>query len=328
MQKVNMKTIAELAGVSVATVSRVINQNGRYSPETEANVRRVMKELQFYPNAMAKNLKQNHSNVIGVIVPDITNPHFAKLVLEIEKKLFSRSYQTLICNTNESEALEQKYMETLISQRVSGILIISGTKTYDINGIPIIYIDRCPNDYIQDEHCVIESDNERGGVLATQKLIERGCRDIAIMYSCHGDHNQKKRYEGYRKTIENAGLTEQRIYVDVISSPIATEAVKQYLDKGNQFDGLVCTTDALAIGAIIGLEEKGISVPKEVKVTGFDDSMLATLYQPSISSIRQALDVMADTTVKLLFDMMEEERTQPEHHVLPVRLVERDSTKI
>lgn len=142
-QGVNMKTIAELAGVSVATVSRVINQNGRFSAETEANVRRVMRELHFHPNTVAKSLKENRSNMVGVIVPDITNPHFAKMVLEIEKKLFDDSYVTIICNTNESRTLEQRYMDALISMRVSGIVLISGNRTYDLNGIPVIYVERC-----------------------------------------------------------------------------------------------------------------------------------------------------------------------------------------
>ena len=91
------------------------------------------------------------------VVPDITNPHFAKLVLEIEKKLFEYSYLTVICNTNEVKELEQKHVDTLISQRVSGILIISGCKTYDLIDIPVIYVDRCPDDYRENQHCIVES---------------------------------------------------------------------------------------------------------------------------------------------------------------------------
>ena len=327
-QKVNMKTIAELAGVSVATVSRVINQNGRFSAETEANVKRVMKELHFYPNTVAKNLKENRSNVIGVIVPDITNPHFARLVLEIEKRLFEYSYLTVICNTNEVKELEQRHVDSLITQRVSGILIISGSKTYDLNDIPVIYVDRCPDDYKAGQHCIVESDNESGAYMATRKLIDSGCKNIAILYSCHTDRNQKMRYRGYKKAVEEVGFKEQTIHVDSISSSIATEAVKRYIESGNVVDGLVCTTDALAIGAIIGLQEKHLSVPEQVKVTGYDDSILAVLYHPSVSSIHQYVNRMAEKTVALLLAMIEKEHIDQMHNVLPVRLVERASTKI
>ena len=325
---VNMKTIAELSGVSVATVSRVINQNGRFSAETEANVKRVMKELHFYPNTVAKNLKKNRSNVIGVVVPDITNPHFAKLVLEIEKKLFEYSYLTVICNTNEVKELEQKHVDTLISQRVSGILIISGCKTYDLIDIPVIYVDRCPDDYRENQHCIVESDNEGGAYLAAKKLIECGCKNIALLYSCHTDRNQKMRYRGYKRAVEEAGFEEKTILVDSISSPTATEAVKKYIESGEILDGLVCTTDALAIGAVIGLQEKHLSVPEQVKITGFDDSLLAALYHPSISSIRQFVSLVAEKTVSLLFTMMDGKMPDSMHNILPVRMIERDSTKV
>lgn len=327
-EKVNIKTIAELSGVSVATVSRVINQNGRFSAETEANVKRVMKELNYRPNTVAKSLREKHSKVIGVIVPDITNPHFARLVLEIEKHLFEYSYSTVICNTNESEELEQKHVDTLISQRVSGIIFISGIRHYNLDDIVVVYVDRRPGDYDESLDCVVESDNENGGYLAAKRLIECGCKKIAILYSYDMDYNQKMRYQGYKRALEENNMKERTINVNYISAPVATEKVKEYIDSGESFDGLVCTTDILAVGAILGLQERNLSVPEQVKVTGFDDSMMANLYHPSISSIHQSVFDMAQKSVELLLDMLDEGEVECMYSILPVRLVERDTTKI
>lgn len=326
--KVNIKTIAELAGVSVATVSRVINQNGRFSAETEATVKRVMEELHYVPNTVAKGLRENRTKVIGVIVPDITNPHFAKFVLEIETKLFEYSYSTVICNTNESVELEQKHVDTLISKRVDGIIFISGIGHYYLDDIATVYVDRRPDGYDEQKLCIVESDNENGGYLAAKKLIECGCHDIAILYSYHMDFNQKMRYKGYKKALKEAGLTEQTIDVKVISAPAATEAVKNHIENGNHFDGLVCTTDTLAVGAILALQEIGLRVPEDVKLTGFDDSTLASLYTPSISSIRQMVSLMAEKAVENLMAIIEDEDIETLLHVLPVRLVERETTSI
>lgn len=327
-EKVNIKTIAQRAGVSVATVSRVINQNGRFSAETEATVKRVMKEMDYHPNTVAKSLREKHSRVIGVIVPDITNSHFARLVLEIENYLFAHSYSTVICNTNESDKLEKKHIDTLISQRVSGIIFISGKRHYSLDNIAVVYVDRRPDDYEKNSECaVVESDNEKGGYLAAMKLIEKGCKDIAILYSYDTDYNHKMRYNGYKKALAEHNLTEHPINVDYVSAGVATERIKDYINAGNKTDGLVCTTDILAIGAIVGLEELGVSVPGQIKVTGYDDSVLASLYNPTITSIHQSLGDMAKKSVDMILDMIDEEAKVNELHILPVRLIERATTK-
>lgn len=327
-EKVNIKTIAQKAGVSVATVSRVINQNGRFSADTEEKVKKVMKEMDYHPNTVAKSLREKHSRVVGVIVPDIMNAHFARLVLEIENYLFAHSYSTVICNTNESDELEKKHIDTLISQRVSGIIFISGKRHYSLDDIAVIYVDRRPDDYDNNNECVVvESDNEKGGYLATKELIEKGCKDIAILYSYDTDYNQKMRFSGYKRAIEEHNLTMKTINIDYVSAAVATERIKDYINAGNKIDGLVCTTDIFAIGAIIGLEELGITVPGEIKVTGYDDSMLASLYNPAITSIRQSVVDMAKKSVDIILDIIDGETKSNELHVLPVRLIERATTK-
>ena len=177
----SIKDIARLAGVSTATVSRVINQNGRFSKETEARVRRIIRENEYVPNMSAKGLRTSRTCVVGIIVPDITNPHFASLVLKLEINLFQRGYSCLICNTNESEKLERKHIQSLSAQNVSAIVLISGTRNYsELDTLPVIYVDR-PSRSQKNSGVIIESDNEQGGYLATKELLDAGCRRIVIL---------------------------------------------------------------------------------------------------------------------------------------------------
>jgi LacI family transcriptional regulator len=330
-EKLTIKKIAELSGVSVATVSRVINQNGRFSAETEARVKQVIEENRYIPNVVAKGLRTNHTKVVGVIVPDILNYHFASLVLEIEKELFAHSYSTVICNTNESAKLEQKHIDTLVAQQVSGIIIISGTQYYKTNAsIPIIYADRRPINPSDDKNTIIiESDNEAGGYQATMKLIENGCKEVAILQALRTDYNQKARNDGYRRALKEAGREFKEEYVinlDEVSIDAAKEMMIKLGENGIRFDGLICNTDDLAIGAMMGLKECGLKIPEDVMVTGFDDTVLASVYEPKLSSVHQFVNKMAEQATDLMLDLINQNSIEKKHIVIPVQFVEREST--
>lgn len=330
--KINMKMVAEKAGVSVATVSRVINHNGRFSAETEAEVRRIIAELDYHPNIVAKSLRENNSKVVGVIVPDITNLHFSQLVLELENCLFDHGYATMICNTNESDDLERKHMDMLISRQVSGIIFISGKRHYHPEHIPTIYMDRPPENHDGAPDCiVVASDNRDGGYLAAKSLIDKGCRHIAAICPYHVDLNHKLRYEGYQAAMDEAGLEANMIELSANSANIATSMIKAYLQSGKSVDGLVCTTDTIAVGAIIGLGEMNIKIPDQVRVTGYDDSTLAALYNPSLTSIHQPIQSMSQTAVNLLLNKIEhpsDDMTDKNNEIkLPVSLIERESSR-
>ena len=331
-EKIYIKQIAELAGVSVATVSRVINQNGRFSAETEQRVREVIEKYRYIPNVVAKGLRTSKTPVIGVIVPDIANNHFAKLVLELETEFFKNGYSTLICNTNESEELEQRHIQTLTAQQVTGIVLISGRHYYEPErNIPVLYLDRRPEDIHDSTDCiVIESDNERGGYLAAKELIAKGCSRIGVLMASGIDMSHRARYRGCLKAMEEAGmsLSEDRILdVAQVSIDTAHAAVREAASGGDRFDALMCTADILAIGAVLGLRECGLSVPEDVMVTGFDDIDMAYAYNPSVTSIHQFVDKMAGEAAEIMFDLVEQPGPRRIHRTLPVCLIERESTR-
>ena len=346
----NIRQIAELAGVSVATVSRVINQNGRFSAETEARVRQVIADSGYVPDVVAKSLRTSRAQVIGVVVPDILNPHFAGLVLELEKILFAQAYSTMICNTNESTELEQKHIDTLIAQKVSGIIIISGSiasvKTRDI---PYIYLDRRPTGYAEQSGLLlVESDNQAGGYLAARKLIDSGCRNIAVVSSRIMDYNQTSRFTGFKQALLEAGQTisaDKILVLDEVSASCARAritrefalvrsgspdfALKLNQSPGQQqpIDGLMCMTDTIALGVITALQELQIRIPEDVSVTGFDDSPLSGFFQPPLTTIRQDVQEMAHSAAHLILSMIRGQPVDEPHRVIPVSLVTRRSTR-
>ncbi|MBR2764744.1 MAG: LacI family DNA-binding transcriptional regulator [Blautia sp.] len=326
-QKINIKTIAALSGVSVATVSRIINQNGRFSAETEARVRKVMEDLNYHPNTVAKSLRQDHSMVIGILVPDITNTHFSRLILEIETCLFRFGYSTLICNTNEDRELEKQHMDALISQRVSGILCLTGNRQTAAGSIPVVYLDRRPDGYTEAEDHLVESDNRQGGCLQASALLDAGCSNIAVLYAKGVDLNHMMRLEGCCQTLAMSGINAKALSVDRVSAPLATAAIRELAAQDPHIDGLACTNDLLAVGAFLGLLEMGIRVPEMLKLTGYDDSPLANVYNPSITSIHQDAQAMARSAADMLLRMIDGESISGKHIMLPTRLITRGSTK-
>lgn len=331
-ESLNIKQIAELSGVSVATVSRVINQNGRFSADTEARVRRVIEESGYVPNIVAKSLRTSKNRVIGVIVPDILNAHFAGLVLELEKLLFAQGYSTVICNTNESEELEKKHVETLIAQQVSGVIFISGSKNCKVTqDIPAVYLDRRPASYCEpSDRVLIESDNRAGGYLATKKLIESGCQKIAVFCSKDMDFNQQARYMGYQEALQEAGFNfDEALTFDLheVSIAKAREEIVKILPAQPDLDGILCMTDTIALGVITGLHELSVKIPDQVSVTGFDDAPLSAYFQPPLTTVRQDVGQLAGTAVESILKMIDGQKLEVQHVMVPVSLVVRKSTR-
>lgn len=327
-KNISMKEIAALAGVSASTVSRVINQNGRFSADTEERVLDIIEKYNYTPNMSAKGLRTSRSSFVGIIVPDITNSHFANLVLELEKAMFEEGYSCMICNTNESASLEDQHVKALIAQNVSGIFI-TGTHTYDnVQNIPFIYLDRRPRGYHGNVY-MIESDNAMGGYLATKELLDKGCKHLAILSAPNVDYNQFARLEGFKKAIREYGLSRKNYEViDTEDTLMNTseKAVVTAINDGVRFDGLMCATDTMAAGANVGLRKCGISVPDDVLLTGYDDSPIAEVAGPGLTSVKQNVDDMAKTAVKLLMKMLDGEEPDDMIYSVPVSLTTRDST--
>ncbi len=326
---VNMKEIAKLSGVSIATVSRVINQNGRFSRETEERVRRVIEENNYSLDNLSKGIWKNKNSNIGIIVPDITNPHFSALILQMQMALFYGGYSTIICNTNESEVLEKKHVETLRAQNVSGVILISGNRYHEaLRKYPVVYVDR-PHMGTDGDAVIVESDNESGGYMAANEMLGAGCKNIVFLMSRGTDVNQVLRYNGFLRALSEKGIPERQEYIknnENVSIYSGKASITSVIQSGLEFDGIVATTDTLAAGAYLALREYGIHVPEQVKIAGFDDCMIADICGTGITSIRQDVAGMASIAVDMLIRQINGEKIPTTKRQMRVTLSRRAST--
>ncbi len=327
----NIKDIAREAGVSIATVSRVINGKGRYSPETEERVWKVIKEMNYVQNSMAKTLKTNQSNLIGIIVPDITNEFFSQIVQHMQISLLEHGFAAFICNTNEDRELEQIQLTVLQSMNVAGLIYVSGLLPLpeSLMSIPTVCIDRKPV-VDSDRHIsLVESDNLQGARLAMDHLIERGCKRIACLSPAGQFSTHNIRFNAFRARAAELGVQlddKNHITVSHASYQDAFDTMSGFLDEGGKIDGLFATTDWLAIGAIDAMKARGIEVPESVRVVGFDDISVASFRDVPLSTVRQHPDRLAASSVKILLRQIETGLMKQEHKVIPVELIQRQTT--
>lgn len=325
-EKISIKEIARLADTSVATVSRVINQNGRFSKETEQRVLKVIEEYGYRPNMLAQGLRQDRMKVIGVIVPDITSDFFAGIVREIENEVFQRGYIAVLCDTHEREERETRFIEMLSNLRFSGIIYVGGKRTQSIfEELPAVYIDRKPTHVLMEPNsCFIGSDNYQGGYIASRRLMEAGRRRPAIVLFENELETQRQRYMGYRRAQEECGRMSDGsdvYYVDSVDFDNGFRITSEILKNGREHDAIFYTSDILAIGGIRCLNENGIAIPEQIAVIGMDDIPLSARVTPPLTTIRQQYREFGRLAVENLMRMLEGE--QVEDQILDVAIIER-----
>ena len=327
--KLSIVDVAKRAGVSTATVSRVINHNGGYSRETEEKVRRTIEECGFTPNANAIGLRTNKSRCIGVIVPDVTNEFFAKIIQELDFYLLKHGYSLLICNSNEDYMLENMHIKGLAEKHVDGIIYISGQneikKMNEIKNLPIVYIDRAP----KNAEVLILSDNETGGYLAGRELIQKGCRRILFLRDIRFASTVRSRKEGFVRALQEKGMAfneelEMSCFPEYAEARVVMERLLK--EKGCFFDGIFATNDMMALACINVLMEAGIKIPDQVKVVGYDNVSVTRFTSPQITTITQDTKELALHAADTILKMIEDEEIKEKKTIIPVRLEVRGTT--
>ncbi|KRN99031.1 LacI family DNA-binding transcriptional regulator [Companilactobacillus kimchiensis] len=330
-KKYSIKDIAQLSGVSVATVSRVINDNGRFSEETRKKVLKVIKETGYQTNFSAKNLRMNKSFSVGILVPDISNYFFATVVQKIEKILFKCGYSTIICNTARDEDKELAYLKMLESKGIDGLIVISGAKAFDINKvsssskIPFICIDRKPKD--KKNTIFIASDHYQGALDATDSLFNSGSKHPIIATHKHYSSSGADRLRGFKDSLEKHGLpfdtSRNQITLTTENTTIKMEKV---LKSQPEIDGIFAINDTVAIEVLSALLKLGKSVPNDIKLIGFDDEPQDKHTYPTLSSVKQDTDRIAQVAVENLIGLINSTGITSESIIIPVELMPRDST--
>jgi len=328
--KASIKTISERTGLSTATVSRVINNKGGFTRETSERVQQAIRELGYVPNAMARGLRKQSAPLVGIIVPDIINEFFSRIVLRVQLALAGRGYSVFICNTDESKENELMYLDTLQGMQISGLVCISGIDADNEQwpDVPTVYIDRDPLRSFPSS-TIIESDNYNGGWLAAEELLRRGCMQPALVSDARKLSTSVSREKGFQDALAQGGIRLEPgrlIRVDRVEERNAYDAVSFAIQSGITFDSLFCTTDWLAMGALRALKYAHLRVPDRVRVVGFDDISVAQWSALPITTIRQDTDEMSRLAVEELVRMMKGGKSLRSHWIVPVSLIRRETT--
>ncbi|MDO5337459.1 MAG: LacI family DNA-binding transcriptional regulator [Eubacteriales bacterium] len=322
-----LKDVARESGLTVGTVSRVLNNRGYISEQTRERVYEVMKELNYQPNEMARSLSKQKSNTIGVIVPHIVHPYFAKLLSNLELAAYQYKYKLLLFNSKGKEDKEEEYIEMCKSNRVAGIILCSGsfhTEKFKNLDFPLVTIERFLNEGIAG----IECDNYNGGILAAQHLIDRGCRHLLhIGGVSEQPMPADDRRQGFEEVCTRRGIeyivvdTGRVFYDDMDYYSVIYGALKKY----PRTDGIFASSDLIAAQTLQVCRAEKREVPRDIKIVGFDDVNVASLMVPGITTIRQPVREMADAAVAAVAHAAAG-RMVPAKSVFPVSLVQRETT--
>ena len=323
---ISIKEIARLAGTSVATVSRVINKNGRYSAETEARVRQIIEEYNYQPNLLAKGLRENQMNLVGVIVSDLAGEFFSSIVREIESELFRQGYITILCNTYEKEEIEKGIIESLSTLRISGIIYVGGKRSrYLFRHVPVVYVDRRPPERPAGQPtCFIGSNNVKGGYMAAERLLAAGRKNPAIVLFEKELDTQEQRYLGFQRAIADLGLPGAAFtpyHVKKVDYENGLEVTRKIMEADPAHDAIFYASDILAIGGIHYLNEHGVSIPGQISVIGMDDIPSSARITPPLTTVRQQYIEFGRLAADAMVRMLNGETVNDT--VLDVSLVER-----
>ncbi len=326
-----MRDVAERAGVSITTVSHVVNETRPVSDELRGRVLAAIQELGYQPNTLARSLRRGKTHTIGMIIPDNANPFFAEVSRGVEDTSFEHGYSVILCNSDGDLDKELLYTSVLAEKRVDGIIFVAaGVSTEHIRDlqaqrIPLVVVDRDIPDVAVDS---VLTDNARGGELATRHLLELGHRRIGCITGPSDVTPSADRVTGYRRVLEAFGVPvdERLIVKGDFRCESGYRTTHSLLAMGNPPTAIFACNDMMAIGVICEALELGLRVPGEVSVVGFDDVRLASFTNPPLTTVAQPKYEMGTVATRLLIERMHDLDMPARRRVFDVSILVRQST--
>ncbi len=322
-----LKDVAEKSGVTVTTVSRMLNGRGYISEKTREKINEAMRELNYKPNELARALSKKRSNFIGLIVPSASNMYFCKVIDCVEHLVTGSGYKLLLCTSNNEVKKELEYFDMLSASKVAGVILASHTQNIDLSiaiDAPIISVDRIISPRIPS----VCSDNYQGGILAAEHLIAKGCRKLAhISGSSYLNMEANKRFFGFKEVCEKEGVP--YVAVDATEEQFLSmqyeNIINSLIDSNPDIDGIFTSNDIIAAQVINICSKRGIRIPQQMKIVGYDDIDLCKFCTPSITTIHQPVSDICQRAVESIV-LKQDKKSIPTSVTFPVTLVEREST--
>lgn len=335
--KLTIKDIASKAGVSTTTVSQILNNKGsRFSEETKQKVLEIVEEFNYKPDFFAQSMITKRSKTIGMIVPDVTDFFFSKLIEGVETYLNSLGYMIILCNSKHDSQLEKKYFEELIHRSVEGIIIATpNTLDEEIMNycyakkkqLPVILVDLGKNQRNEGKLIVEEY---KGVYEAVSYLIDHGHRKIGFLREVEDYYQLSERITGYLNCLEDHGIayTKTLVAESYLTIEGGYKGTKKLLKQNtNDFTALVCTNDQMAVGAYQAIHEAGLRVPEDISVIGFDGLDIGNYLAPALTTVYQPIFEIGFSAAKFTVDAIANPYSRIPNKIFPTNLVKRNSVK-
>jgi LacI family transcriptional regulator len=324
--------VSKLAGVSLATVSRVMNNSGKVTPKTRDKVLAAIEELGYRPNSMAQSLASKRSNSIGILIPELYGPFFGIMLSSVEAELRNAGKRVIITAGHSDEAKERDCIEFLLGSSCDALIlhVYSVPHEYLVKlnkgPVPIIML----HSYLPEmaDNC-INLDNEHGGYIATKALLDRGHKKLAYISGPHWKIDSFKRLAGHRRALKEFGLEfdEKLVIQGDFEEASGREAMRQLLRTGIPFTGVVCANDEMAAGAMDTARKQGLTIPDDISVIGYDNVYFTDYLHPKLSSIGCRISEMGQMAARCVLKNAYGQTDLEIQNNFKPRLVMRDSVK-
>ncbi len=308
-KKSSIFEVAELSGVSIATVSRVLGGKAYVNPELVLRVKKAAAELGYRPNRSASSLRMRVSKTIGVIISDIENPFFTSVIRGIEKILYDAEYSLLFCNSNEDPERERSHLSILRSEDVAGIILTPTNQNSAFcrdlvnSGTQLVAIDRIPEMELMD---VVTTNNRKSAFDAASHLVELGYQRIGLIAGPKQPSTSRERFEGFRDAVltNNLPLDPDLIVYSDFRQAGGYQAMKTLLDLKNPPEAVMISNNLMTLGGLQAIHERNLHIPDQIALVGFDDMPWATSLQPPLTAVAQPAFDMGTTAAELLLDRL------------------------
>ncbi|WP_097026626.1 LacI family DNA-binding transcriptional regulator [Clostridium peptidivorans] len=328
----SIKDVAKEAGVSIATVSRVLNDVDVVNDDTKKKVVDAIKKLGYRPNIVARSLKTQKTSTIGIIIPDISNQFYPEIVRGAEDVANIYDYNIILCNTDMDVEKEMEYLKVLREKMVDGVLYMSnslGKNTIELINkleIPTVLVETIDKD---NSFPSVVIDNEQAAYDAVKYLIDKGNNKIAYIGSDEENFNAAAlRYVGYKRALreKDINLNPHLVHFGGMKPNDGYEGILSILNEA-EVDAVFCAGDEIAMGVINALREKGIDVPNDIEVVGFDNIYASEIFYPKLTTVAQPMYDMGSVGMRMLIKIINKQSIEEKHYVLPYKMIERNSTK-
>ena len=329
----SIKDVAREAGVSIATVSRVLNDIDVVNEDTKKKVLDAIKELGYRPNIVARSLKTQRTKTIGILIPDISSQFYPEIVRGAEDVSNIYDYNVILCNSDFDVEKEKEYLRVLKEKMVDGVIYISSSfneeiyKLIDELDLRTILVEtkdkenRLPS---------VTIDNVSASYDATKFLINKGSKNLAFVGVKEDNMNALgERYIGFKKAVNESGLKidDDLVFFDSLKVKCGYQAVEQFTKSKKKFDGIVCASDEVAMGVLNALRENNIKVPEDVNVIGFNNNDVSSIFYPKITTVSQPSYDMGSVAMRMLIKLLGKKELEEHNYILNYQLIERESTK-